>query len=124
MTLLSVKPIVTPLLFLTDKEPLVESSESLARNCPAVLITPEESTRDCVLVAVPAKTKSESTTLNPFCTFPVKLGIVSMFCGSNEILLQSPTSVPPTQYFIIVLLVPVASSTVTTCGPERPWKAL
>ena len=36
----------------------------------------------------------------------------------------SPTSVPPTQYLTIVLLVPVLSSTVTTCGPERPWKAL
>ena len=108
------------MLFLIERAPLVESSESLAKNCAAVLTIPCESTSDSVLLAVPAKIKSVSTTLNPFTTFPVKFGIVSMFCGIKAILLQSPTKVPPTQYFTIVLLVPVLSSTVATCGPERP----
>ena len=78
-TLLSVSPIVSPLLFLTVNAPDVASSESLARNCAAVLATLLLSTSADVLCAVPAKTKSESTTLNPFTTFPVKLGIVSTF---------------------------------------------
>ena len=118
--LLSVNPTVSPLLFLTERAPDVESSESLARNWPAVLTTPCESTSDCVEVAVPAKIKSVSATLNPLTTSPVKLGIVSMFCGVNATLLQSPTNVPPIQYFTMVLLVPVLSNTVTTSGPERP----
>ena len=94
---------------------MLGSSRSLAKNGFAVLTTPWS--QQVVLdVAVPAKIKSVSATLNPFTTSPVKLGIVSMFWDVNATLLQSPTNVPPTQYFTIVLLVPVLSNTVTTSG--------
>ena len=123
-TLLSVSPTVSPRLFLTVNAPDVASSESLARNCAAVLEILLLSTSADVLAAVPANTKSASTVLNPLTTSPTKLGIVSTFCGVNAILLHSPTNVPPTQYFTIVLLVPVLSSTVITSGPDFPWNAL
>ena len=122
--MLSVSPTVSPLLFLTVNAPDVASSESLARNCAAVLDTLLLSTSADVFDAVPAKIKSASTTLNPLTTLPVNPGIVSTFCGINATLLHKPTNDPPIHYFTIVLLVPVWSSTVITSGPDLPWNAL